>query len=299
MFIKKFFRIALPAVCAVILLGVPAHAQFKSQAFKQQYNKDDPKASKDSADVLFSFKEYFAGLWHKQEIKIGTMFAGSLVIPGGEQIYNRQYWKLPIAYSAMAGGLASGIILNKQGRKDVSKWCFVGAGVAYWVTLLDGVICYKPSIYPHAGKATLYSILVPGLGQLYNHEIWKLPIYLGGMGFAIHLYIDNNNNYERFRRIYKEATDPEVPYTGPITAEQALYYRNIHRRYRDWSMVAIIGVYLLQVFDANVFSYMHNFEMDDNLAIKLEPTVIVPDNQYALTGSGAPAAIGLKMGFSF
>ena len=79
-----------------VLFAAGASAQFRSEAFQQSYN-DDKATSKDSTDVLFSFKDYFSGLAHKNEIKIGTMFAGSLLCIGGEQIYNRQYWKRHIS----------------------------------------------------------------------------------------------------------------------------------------------------------------------------------------------------------
>ena len=149
-----------------------ARAQFKENAFSQQYN-DDPAKQKDSTDVLFSFKEYFGGLKHKNELKIGNMFAGSAVFIGGCQIYNKQYWKLPIVYGAIGGSLGAGIYLNSTGNHNAARWCFVGAGVAWWGSLMDGVINYGPKKYPHAGTATLYSLLVPGLGQIYNKEYGK------------------------------------------------------------------------------------------------------------------------------
>ena len=165
---------------------------------------------------------------------------------------------------------------------------------------MDGVINFRPNDYPHPGTATLYSLLVPGLGQIYNREYWKLPIYLGAIGFAYHYYLDCRTNFLRFRNIYLEATDPEVAYTGPITADQALYYRNVYRRYRDYSLLAIAALYLLQVIDANVFSYMHNFEVDDELALKVAPTVILPQNQFALANPvSQSAAFGLKLGLNF
>ena len=63
----------------------------------------------------------------------------------------------------------------------------------------------------------------------------------------------------------------------PISAEQALLYRDIFRRYRDYSILATALVYVIQVVDANVFAYMQDFEVDDDISLRLEPTVIQPD----------------------
>lgn len=294
------FSFILAALLCIFMNGIDCHAQFKEEAFSQQYNSDTTSTSgNDSTDVMFSFREYFGALGHKNEMKIGTMFAGSAVFIGGNQIYNRQYWKLPIVYGTIGGSLGAGIYFNTQGNKEAAKWCFVGAGVAYWATMMDGVINYKPSDYPHAGKATLYSLLVPGLGQIYNREYWKVPIYLGLMGFGIHYYADCAKNFERFRSIYLEATNPDVEYTGPITSEQALYYRNLYRRYRDYALLATVAVYVLQIIDANVFSYMHNFEVTDDLSMNMSPTVILPDNQLAFGSPATSPAIGLRLGFNF
>ena len=294
----KLLHILSMAVLCTAIFSVDAAAQFKEQAFSQQYNDD--AASADSTDVLFSFKEYFGGLRHKNELRIGTMTAGSALIIGGSQIYNRQTWKLPIVYGAIGGSLGAGIYLNTHGKQEAAKYCFIGAGVAYWATLMDGVINFRPNDYPHPGTATLYSLLVPGLGQIYNKEYWKLPIYLGAIGFAIHLYSDFQLNYERFRNIYIQAADKEVEYSGPISADQALYYRNVYRRYRDYSVLAIAALYLLQVIDANVFSYMHDFEVDDDIALKVAPALILPEGQYAsMNPATQPMAFGLRMGISF
>ncbi|MCQ2181088.1 MAG: DUF5683 domain-containing protein [Bacteroidales bacterium] len=280
-----------------LMLCPDVHAQFKDKAFSQQYN-DDGAADKDSLDVLFSFKDYFAGLGHKKELKIGEVFGGSMVFIGGCQIYNKQYWKLPIVYGGILGGVGSGVYLNSQGNHDAAKWCFIGAGAVYWASLLDGTISFKPDYYPHPGKATIYSILVPGLGQIYNKEYWKLPIYWGGMVASYYFYSTNRVNYERYRNIYKEATDPDIEYKGPITADVAKYYRDVYRRYRDYSILALAAVYLLQIIDANVFSYMHDFNVADDVALDVTPTVIAPDMQFA-SGTGIPAGVGLSLGLKF
>ncbi len=287
-----------------VFCAFPSAAQFRSEAFTQQYNSQESMAAakkknkKDTTDVLFSFKEYFGGLRHENTLKIGTSFAGSMVFVGGQQIYNGQNWKLPIVYGGIGAGLAGGIYFNSTGRNDVAKYFFIGAGVFYWGSLMDGVLNYKPSDFPHPGKATVLSIILPGLGQIYNNEWWKLPIYLGGMGFAIHLYSDFSANFDRYQRIYDEAIADPLSYSGPITAEQARYYRNTYRRWRDYSLFAVLGIYLLQIIDANVFAYMHNFDTDTNLSFNIEPTVISMDRPSGFSPA-VPDAVGLKFGFSF
>lgn len=295
----KLFRTILTTALLAVFACLDASAQFKENAFSQQYN-DDPASAADSTDVLFSFKDYFGGLRHRNEIKIGTMTAGSALFIGGSQIYNRQTWKLPIVYGTIGGSLGAGLALNAKGNRQAATYCFIGAGVAYWATLMDGVINYRPNDYPHPGTATLYSLLLPGLGQIYNHDYWKLPIYLGAMGFGVHYYLDCQSNYLRFRNIYLQANDPDVAYDGPISSDQALYYRNVYRRYRDYSVLAIAVLYLLQVIDANVFSYMHNFEVDDDIALRVAPALIAPECQIASVNPvSQQAAFGLKLGISF
>ena len=267
----------LAVATAAAFFAPSAAAQFREEAFSQQYNSDDP-SQQDSVEVLFSLKEYFGGLGHKNELKVGNMFAGSAVFIGGSQIYNRQYWKLPIVYGTIGAGLGGGFYFRSRGDTKASTLCFIGAGVAYWATLMDGVVSYRPNDYPHAGKATLYSILVPGLGQIYNKEYWKVPIYIGGI----------------------EASSADSSYDGPFTADQALYYRNIYRRYRDYSLLATAAVYLLQIIDANVFSYMHGFEVNDDISMRVGPAVMLPDNQLASAGlAGGNVGVGLRLGINF
>lgn len=302
----KYLKLILSLMTAFLVSAVfnDAHAQFREQPFQQQYN-DNPSAQTDTVESMFSLKEYIGGLQHKNTLKIGTMAAGSAVLVGGCQIYNKQYWKLPIVYGTIGGSLGAGLVLKNKGNDKAATWCFVGAGVAYWATMLDGVINFeKDAPYPHPGRATMYSLLVPGLGQIYNKEYWKVPIYVGGIVAATHYYTDFKRNFERFRNIYLEATNPDIQYTGPIPADQALYYRDVYRRYRDYSLLAIAAVYLLQVIDANVFSYMHDFEVTDDLALSIGPSVINPPTiQMASSNSVTPfsggSAVGLSVGFSF
>ena len=329
----RFLRyLSAVAVFAVISV-VSANAQFKEEAFTQTYNDTSATstAAADTADKMFSFKELFGGLAHKQDLRIGTMLGGSIFMPGASQIYNRQYWKLPIIYGGI-GALAGtgGYYLHRYNvskknyeaalanipefttdvvispgidyrSKQLGTWMMVGAGLIYWGALLDGAINYKPTEHPHPGRATVYSLLLPGLGQAYNGEYWKIPIYWGCLIGSVHYFYTNNINYQRFKRIHNEATlDPN--YSGPISAETAVWYRDVYRRYRDYSVVAIALFYLLQVIDANVFAYMHDFEVTDDISMNIEPAIIAPNNAYAMQmtpAMGVSNTVGIRLGVRF
>ena len=296
-------------------------AQFRSEAFTNGFGGDDV-APADSAESFFSVRNYFAGIRHKQELSIGRLALGSAVVIGGEQIYNRQYWKLPIIYGGLGATLGGGIYFNNQYKasqkafdeafalnpettltvdmhaKRMSSYMFAGSALIYWGALMDGVVAY-PSDNPHdPGKAMMYSLLLPGLGQAYNGEYWKIPFYWGCLAGAVHYYDVNQTNYKRFKRIHNEATSPDSGYSESISAQTALYYRDLYRRYRDYSVLAIAAFYLLQVIDANVFSYMQDFEVSDDISMQIRPAVLAPDNSYALSGGGS-TAVGFSLGLKF
>ena len=331
-FLTYVIMLAVGLLCSA---GV-SHAQFKEDIYAQDPNIK-PSAAQADTSKTFSFKEYFGGLAHKNDIKIGHMFVGSMILPGTAQIYNKDYWKLPIVYGgigAFAG--TGGYYLHKYSKskkayenweiarndyetsfggtynvpmpqvdlqaKKTGTWLMVGAGLMYWGSLMDGVVSYQADQHPHPGRATLYSLLLPGLGQVYNGELYKVPIYWGGLLVSVNFLTTNNLNYKRFKNIHNQATSPDGNYDGPISGETAKWYRDVYRRYRDYSIVATALVYFLQVIDANVFAYMHDFEVTDDISMNLEPAIIAPDNAYAFRGGNTDPsqnAVGLRLGIRF
>lgn len=317
---RKCLRYFILIIPFIYVFSFKSNAQFKEKAFKQSYVDKRDTSGRDSTDAMFTFKEFFGGLSHKKDERIGVLFAGSTVFIGAGQIYNKQYWKLPIIYGGIGAGIGMGIAYRNKWNntgdekfRTISNLSFIGAGLVYWGTLMDEVVNYHKDIQPHAGRATLYSILLPGLGQAYNGEFWKIPIYYGLMLGSAHFLIINNINYHRYKWIHNIATAENSTYDGPISAETALYYRNVFRRYRDYSIVALAGFYLLQIIDANVFSYMQDFELSDDITMNISPTIIdsspvYADNTYGrpfnniglhYSNTYAPEAIGLRIGFTF
>jgi len=297
----RFGRV-ISAILAGVLLCLNANAQFKEDAFSQSYADPSDTTAHDTTDRFFSFKEFADGLTHRRSVKLGTMFMGSTIAVGGLQIYNRDYWKLPLVYGGIGTGVGLGIHYNNLYKADpeananYKTWrniAFAGAAAFWWGSLMDGAVCYKAGGYPYPPRSTVYSLLCPGLGQIYNGEYWKLPIYWGGLAASYYFYSTNNRNYQRYRAIYKQATSEDTSVEKPpISAETAKYYRDAYRRLRDYSILAIAGVYFLQVIDANVFAFMQDFEVSDDIAIQITPTLITPD--YAQT-----PAMGFALGLTF
>ena len=299
----KFRLSAVLAACLfllpAVLFGQARDDQFKRDAFSQNYADSSQTQSPDSSQ-LFSVRQYFGSLAHKRPGQVQNLFMGSTIFVGGTQIYNRQYWKLPLIYGGIGAGVGLGIHYGNQYKntgdekyKTLSTLSYVGAGVVWWASLLDGTACFKTDQYPDPGKATVYSILCPGLGQVYNGEYWKIPIYWGAIAGGVYFYSNNKRNYERYKWIYDQATstDPGVE-KPPVSAENALYYRDVFRRYRDYSILSIALFYVIQVVDANVFAYMQDFEIDDDISLRLEPTVITTN--YAQAPS---VGLGLSLNF--
>ena len=308
---SKRWLLIISAVLCFLVSSQKASAQFRSEAFSQNYSNDpdseETSNAKRDSSFTFSISEFFGGMAGKRTSRMGNNFFGSMVFIGGQQIYNRDYWKLPIIYGGIGAGVGMGIKYNKTYKQSVEagqpddkakqmrNLMFAAAGTVYWASLMDGMLCYDTDIDHHPTRAALLSLLVPGLGQCYNGEPWKVPIYWGfliGSGFYLH---DNTVKYNHFRQIYIDASNPDCGYDGRISADTALYYRDMYREWRDYSILAIAASYLLQVIDANVFAYMRDFEVSEDIAVNLEPTVITPETQFAFNPSG----FGLKLGISF
>lgn len=281
-----------------------------SEVSSQQTTDGNKQVVTDSLQG-FSLKRMMRGFTRKDTLELGYMFLGTAVLPGSAQIYNRQYWKLPIVYGGIGAGIAGGVLMNKKYHqtgdakyKTLRTASYIGAGLFYWGQIMDGVVSYKTDVRkPVAAKATLYSALLPGLGQAYNGDWWKIPIWYGGFAACGYFYHQNDMNYRRFKYIYDVDNDKENSgYIGGITASQAEWYKTTYRRYRDYSILAFVLVYALNVIDANVFAHMHDFDVNDNIAsLEVSPAIITPLNaEYACQAPGMEgSALGINVKFSF
>ncbi|TDW96012.1 DUF5683 domain-containing protein [Dinghuibacter silviterrae] len=129
-------------------------------------------------------------------------------------------------------------------------------------------------------KATIRSAIIPGWGQIYNHKYWKAPIAWGGLVACGIVFKFNLDQYNLFRRVYKEmngtdtswykrAPDSTYRYNSP---QDIQYARNYYRQYVDYSVLAFVLVWGLNVVDATVDAHLHEFDVTDNLTLRIQPT---------------------------
>jgi hypothetical protein len=151
-------------------------------------------------------------------------------------------------------------------------------------------------------RATMLAVSFPGLGQIYNRKYWKVPLVYAGFGGLIYAIGFNSHGYNTFMTAYQDFTDniretdsylKLIKNVDPSTYDPVLYpdtyipanaqwYKDrmirqvdYFKKYRDLSYIGIAAWYLITVLDANVDASLFNFNVKDNLELKVEP-VIVP-----------------------
>lgn len=152
-----------------------------------------------------------------------------------------------------------------------------------------------------AHKATIYSMILPGLGQAYNKKYWKIPVIYAGFGVFAYFISFNNKEYQEWREAYVyaiENPDGDVPpindyyekygYDTNILKEQKDYYR----RNRDLSYILAGLWYLINIIDAAVDAHLMTWNVDEDLSIRVEPQLYQP--VYGFKPGG-----GIKLSLKF
>ena len=151
-------------------------------------------------------------------------------------------------------------------------------------------------------KAAFYSAILPGLGQAYNKKYWKIPIVYAALGTGVYFYIDNNKQYNRYRDAYKSRlagfeTD-EFYFDGNgnkledprVTTEGLQRAQKLFRKNKEVSLLVTLGLYALNIIDANVDAHLLQYNVDENLT--LAP-------HYKFNDVKATNNVGLSLNFKF
>lgn len=165
---------------------------------------------------------------------------------------------------------------------------------------------------PDIKRAMWLAIVLPGAGQIYNRKYWKLPIIYGGLVGCVYALNWNNSMYKDYSQAYRDIMDND-PNTqsynqflhlgNKITAENMKNYQDIfkkrkdkYRRWRDLSVVCMVGVYALSIIDAYVDASLSEFDISDDLSLKITPSVL---NNNTCGNNLKKSAIGLRCSLNF
>lgn len=120
-------------------------------------------------------------------------------------------------------------------------------------------------------KATLFSAVLPGAGQVYNDKSWKVPILYAGILTDLYFVNYNNRRYVSFRDALF-ALDKKEPNQFPSLNRAALV-RNVDywRQNRDLTVLLLLGIYALNLVDANVDAHLSGFDISEDLAFQVAP----------------------------
>lgn len=248
------------------------------------------------------------GLKGIDSLSISRVWSTSLVVPGYAQAYNRQYWKIPVIYGGaialLYGGAHNHSRYKETGNDNYlnqMRFFYAGAGLMYIGAALDGVMSYKTTQEVIPAKATILSTMIPGLGQAYNREYWKIPIIYGGFAFLGYWYDLNQMQYTRFRTAYNKQAAYQLDsslepseFNGRLGLDAIRNQRNAFRRSRDYAVLYLALWYGLNVIDANVFAHLSNFDVGEDLALQVSPALMTP-TMYASTSP----CIGLTLKVNF
>ncbi|MEO1029968.1 MAG: DUF5683 domain-containing protein [Bacteroidota bacterium] len=164
--------------------------------------------------------------------------------------------------------------------------------------LVEEQIFKRKEIDPlRPSKAAFYSAIFPGAGQAYNKKYWKIPIVWGAIGTGVYFYLRNDRQFDRYRDAYKrrlagftddefsdENGNPLISDDGLIRAQQQF------RRNKEISLLVTIGLYALNIIDANVDAHLLQFNVDENLSLR-------PHYQYNERENSSD--LGLTVNFKF
>lgn len=134
--------------------------------------------------------------------------------------------------------------------------------------------------YPSPKKALILSA-VPGMGQFYNKKYWKIPIVYAAIGGLVYVVDLNNRQYNRLQTAYLATVDDDPDTISEfvdtrLDNDQTL--RNLRDSYdknRQLSWFGLVAVYILGGVDAFVDGHLLDFDVSDDLSMKVKPNIDV------------------------
>ena len=211
------------------------------------------------------------------------------VMPGYGQIYNKQYWKLPVLYTTLGTSIGLAVhqgslykplrreydrltaesmsrteelnsLQRRMIRANTARQILWGTAAASYIYFLgDAAVNYATNEVSDVKKATTLSLICPGAGQVYNKSYWKVPIVIGGLASMAYVIDWNNRGFQRFKTAYNLRSDFEQnpgKYPDGVSHDEfggrysASYLKNLRDAYRRNRDLSILLTIAVYAFQA-------------------------------------------------
>lgn len=152
--------------------------------------------------------------------------------------------------------------------------------------------------YSHPRIPTIMSAILPGLGQLHNKKLWKVPIIYSGLIGFVYYYKINNEEYNKYRSsvIALYDNDPStIPKITNYSGEQLQSLKLSYKKSRDLAAIGLVIVYLFNIIDANVDGHLKSFDVSDDLSLKIDPWQNIYQDSY----NNFNTSLGLSVKLNF
>lgn len=147
-------------------------------------------------------------------------------------------------------------------------------------------------------KAALMSAILPGLGQVYNKQVWKVPVLYAGIATLTYFYINNSKSYNSYKTEYNHRLNNDSVGLNPnyinYSTEGVLQLRDYYEHNYELTIIISAAVYLLNIIDASVYGHLFSFDVGTDLSLKLEPVIFNSFNSTNSVPSG-----GFKLSLRF
>ena len=172
--------------------------------------------------------------------------------------------------------------------------------------LLLFLTAFQFNLFSKSPKKALLLSLCPGAGQVYNHAYWKVPVIYASFTVLGYYTMLNHQYFLEYRDEYvyrmqlsynqanntvpssKPLVDPHPELKSYTLPDDLLTQKNYYEKNRNNLIVALLGVYVLNLVDAAVDAHLHTFETTDNLSLQFFP-LVEPSTMNAYQ-----ASIGMK-----
>ena len=272
-------------------------------------------------------------------ISLRRLSLTSAVLPGYGQIYNKQYWKLPILYGTVGASLGLCLWSNSKYQPlkkqfdeitdqslfrtpelnalqsnmikyNTMRHVFMISTIASYLYFIgDSVIKYSTNEVSRINKATTLAMICPGAGQIYNQSYWRVPIVVGGFASTIYCIDWNNRGYQRFKKAYRLMADYDAnPEAYPNGSQDefggryaASFLKNLRNSYRRNRDLCIILTAGLYILQIiDAHVDAHMRDYDISKDLRVSLTPTIGYSYNRMSPySGGGATVGMNLGLTF